>query len=93
MSYTYSQSDYGDLYANNGSTRGRCSVCGDVKQHRHESKPQYFKKWYHRVFQRLDIFRGNDEYKGMICRKCLHDGRVAETNRFHPNQLKEEATK
>lgn len=86
MSYAYSQSEYGDTYTDNGHVKGRCSVCGDSKQHRAKN-PRWFKAWYYRVFKKMDMWRGNDEYKGMICRACLKDGRIAETNKFHPNQL------
>jgi hypothetical protein len=90
MSYAYSQSEYGDRYTDNGHVRGRCSVCGDTKQHRQEKNRRHFRAWYYRVFEKLDIFRGNDEYRGMICRKCLKDGRIAETSKSHPNQLEED---
>lgn len=79
-----------DVYWGNGYIRGRCSVCYETKQHRQTKNPKYFKPYYFRVMEKVDMFRGNDEYLGMICKKCLKDGRLAQVNKFHPNQLKDE---
>lgn len=80
-----------DIYWGNGHVRGRCSVCGDTKQHRQTKNHKYWKPYYFRVFEKVDIFRGNDEYLGMICKQCLSDGKLMLVNKFHPNQLKDEA--
>lgn len=78
-----------DIYWDNGKMRGRCSVCGDSKQYRQAKNPKYFKPYYFRVFEKMDIFRGNDVYRGMICKHCLKEGKVLLANKRHPNQLKE----
>lgn len=77
------------IYFDGGHYRGRCSVCYGVKQHRAKPGSKWFKKWYYRVYEKIDDFRGNDEYLGMICRQCIADGRIAQVNKFHPNQLKD----
>lgn len=81
-----------DIYTNTGTVRGRCSVCSEQKQHRSKRSPKYWKPYYFRVFQKVSIFRGDDEYLGMICKQCLKDGRILQVNKFHPNQLIDEVT-
>lgn len=70
-----------DIYTHNGKVASRCSVCGDTKKYRQTKKPQYFKPYYFPVFEKMDIFRGNDEYLGMICNFCLKSGRISEVNK------------
>ncbi len=79
-----------NIYWGNGRVRGRCSVCGDTKQHRRSKQPQYFKPWYFRILHKVNWFRGDDEYLGMICKQCIKDGKIALVNKFHPNQLNDE---
>lgn len=85
----YKNADYFTRYTENGRIRGRCSVCGDQKQHRSSRQPKYWKPYYFRVFEKVSIFRGEDEYVGMICKQCVKDNRLAEVNKLHPNMLKE----
>lgn len=82
-------SDRRGIYWDNGHIRGRCSVCGDQKQHRSKRNPKYWKPFYVRVFEKIDEFRGNDEYLGMICRGCIEKGNLLAVNKYHPNQAKE----
>lgn len=79
-----------NIYWGNGKIRGRCSVCYDSKQHRQSKNPKYWKPYYFRVFEKVSWFRGDDEYLGMICKKCISEGLIPQVNKFHPNQLKEE---
>lgn len=78
-----------NIYWGNGRIRGRCSVCGDSKQHRAKN-PKYWQGYYFRVFERVNWFRGDDEYLGMICKQCVKDGKLRLVNKFHPNQLEDE---
>lgn len=79
------------IYWDGGHIRGRCSVCFDQKQHRAKPGSKWFKPWYFRVYEKVDIFRGNDEYLGMICKQCIKDGNLKAVNKYHPNQMKDEA--
>jgi hypothetical protein len=70
-----------DLYVENGKVRGRCSVCGDTKQYKQSRNPKYFKPYYFAVFEKNDWFRGNDTYRGKVCKACLKAGLIAEANK------------
>lgn len=78
-----------EIYKDNGHVRGRCSVCFDTKQHRQEKNRRYFKPWYFRIYEKVDHFRGNDEYLGMICKQCIKNGNLLAVNKYHPNQAED----
>ena len=78
-----------DIYWDSGHIRGRCSVCYDTKQHRSKRQPKYWKPYYFRVVEKVNWFRGDDEYLGMICKQCIKDGRVAQVNKITTQQIKE----
>jgi len=74
-----------DIYTQNGRVRGKCSVCGDTKTYKQSKRPQYFKPYYFRVLEKVNWFRGDDEYLGMVCKQCIKAGRVSEVNKLHAN--------
>lgn len=74
-----------DLYAStNGRARGKCSVCGTTEIYNYRGKSTkklYAKPFYFNVFEKQDWSRGNDVYKGKICKDCLKAGRISETHK------------
>lgn len=75
----------GEIYASdNGRPRGKCSVCGTTEEHTYKGKSTsktYPKPFYFSVFEKVNWFRGDDEYRGKICKDCLKAGRIAEANK------------
>jgi hypothetical protein len=78
-----------DLYTENGKVRGKCSVCGTTEVHKQKRNPKYFKPFYFAVFEKLDWFRGNDQYQGKICKDCLKAGKIAEANKLAPKKVED----
>lgn len=70
-----------NIYYNEARVRGKCSICGDQKEYRQTKHPKYLKPWYLRVFEKVDWFRGNDEYLGMICKQCVREGKLVQVNK------------
>lgn len=75
-----------NLYAENPKVHGRCSVCGATGLHTHKGKGRHKNKdyptpFYSSVFEKVNWFRGDDEYVGKICRDCLKAGRISEANK------------
>lgn len=63
-------------YNSHSLIKGKCKYCGDDKpEYRIETKGkrkgEYFiKSKFHKVFQEVSWFRGEDEYLGIYCDKC-----------------------
>jgi hypothetical protein len=64
-----------NLYIDGSKIGGICKYCGDSKIYTYHGKgkrkntvykmPYYFKLW-----RKTSWFRGDDEYIGIICKKC-----------------------
>lgn len=79
-----------EVYFENGKVRGKCSVCGDDSIHRQAKNPKFFKPYYFKVFEKVSWFRGDDEYRGKICKACIKAGRILEANKtMQPNPPQE----
>jgi hypothetical protein len=75
------QTGDGDIYALNGKIRSVCSVCGTRKVVHQKRKPKYLAPFYFPVYEKVNWFRGDDEYLGIICKDCLKAGRINEVNK------------
>lgn len=74
-----------ELYTQNGRVRGKCSVCGTEEVHKQNRNPKYFKPFYFSVFEKVSWFRGDDEYRGRICKDCLKSGFISKAHKQpHP---------
>jgi hypothetical protein len=80
-----------DRYSEGGRVRGKCSVCGTEEVHtyvgkgKHKSK-HFLKPFYFRVFDKVNWFRGDDEYAGTICKDCLKAGKINQAHKQTPPQ-------
>jgi hypothetical protein len=63
-----------DIYYENPSIRGRCTVCGDTGPKRQKKNPKYFKPYYYSKFVKTGWSRGDDEYLGKVCKECMKKG-------------------
>lgn len=76
-----------DIYTQNGRVRGKCSVCGDTKTYKQTRQPKYFKPYYFRVFEKVNWFRGDDEYLGVVCKACIKAGDIGKVNKLESERL------
>lgn len=68
-----------EIYTEQPSQKGKCKVCGDFQVYRYEHKGKiYSKPYYFRAFLKDSWFRGDDQYLGKICKKCIKEGREEE---------------
>lgn len=77
-----------DFYEQGGKPRGKCSVCGTTETHAQKRNPKFLAPFYFSVFEKMDWFRGNDEYRGKICKNCLKAGRIEESKKVTPAPTK-----
>lgn len=81
-----------ELYTQNGRVRGLCSVCGDTETYTYKGKGKhknknYPKPYYFSVFEKVSWFRGDDEYRGKICKSCLEAGEISKATKGTSERL------
>lgn len=64
------------VYYEQPKVKSECWWCGDTKVHTHKGKGKQKGKvfptpFYYKAFRKTGWFRGDDEYLGRICKKCI----------------------
>ena len=79
----------GEIYYQGGKARGKCSVCGTEETHTYTQRgkkngKKFPKPFYFEVFEKVNWFRGDDEWLGRVCKNCIKAGRMAEATKQEP---------
>lgn len=62
-----------EIYIQGGKVLSKCSRCGDTSKHYQKKNTTRTKPYYFSMFEKVNWFRGDDVYLGMICKKCWAD--------------------